>query len=39
MGGCFEVTAGDELIFSKLESGIFPEDDEMISEIGRRIHG
>ena len=27
--GCFEVTKGDTLVFSKLESGRFPEDGEI----------
>ena len=39
VGGCFEVTVGNELIYSKLETGVFPEEDEMINQIGRRIHG
>ena len=38
MGGCFELTVDDELIYSKLETGVFPEDDEMISQVGQRIH-
>lgn len=39
IGGCFEVTVGDELIYSKLETGIFPEEDEIVNQIGHRIHG
>ena len=38
MGGCFELTVGDELIYSKLETGVFPEDEEMINQVGKRIH-
>ena len=28
-GGCFEVSKGDTLVFSKLECGRFPEDGEI----------
>ena len=38
VGGCFELTVGDELIYSKLETGVFPEDEEMINQVGKRIH-
>ena len=36
-GGCFELTAGGELIYSKLATGEFPEEDAMIAEIGKRL--
>ena len=36
-GGCFELTAGDDLVYSKLETGQFPEEDEMVAEIGKRL--
>ena len=39
VGGCFELTVGDELIFSKLETGLFPEDGDIIKQVGKRIHG
>ena len=39
VGGCFELTVGDELIFSKLETGLFPEDQDIIKQVGKRIHG
>ncbi|MAP73814.1 MAG: selenoprotein [Planctomycetaceae bacterium] len=39
VGGCFELTVGDELIFSKLETGLFPEDEDIIKQVGKRIHG
>jgi len=32
-GGAFEVTANDELVFSKLAVGRFPEDEEIISAL------
>lgn len=30
-GGAFEVRAGDELIFSKLQTGRFPDDEEIFA--------
>ena len=36
-GGCFEVKADDELIFSKLKEGRFPEHEEVKSAIKDRI--
>jgi selT/selW/selH-like putative selenoprotein len=36
-GGCFEVTAGGELIYSKLASGQFPEEHKIVDEIGKRL--
>ena len=36
-GGCFELTIDGELIYSKLETGQFPEEDEMVAEIGKRL--
>ena len=32
-GGVFEVTLGDELIFSKRAEGRFPEDEEILSRV------
>ena len=36
-GGCFELTVGDELIYSKLETKEFPDEDQMITAIAERI--
>jgi selT/selW/selH-like putative selenoprotein len=36
-GGCFEVTAGNELIYSKLATGQFPEESDMVAEVGKRL--
>lgn len=33
-GGCFELTVGDQLIYSKLETGSFPDEDKMLQEVG-----
>lgn len=36
-GGVFEISLGDELIFSKKELGRFPEDDEVEKLIRKNI--
>jgi selenoprotein W-related protein len=33
-GGCFEVIAGDKLIYSKLETGSFPEESTVVGDVG-----
>jgi len=36
-GGCFELTVGSELIYSKLATGQFPDEDLMVAEVGKRL--
>ena len=36
-GGCFELSVGGELIYSKLETGKFPDEKEMIVTVGRKL--
>ena len=36
-GGCFELTVGEELIYSKLETKEFPDEDQMIAAIAARV--
>jgi selenoprotein W-related protein len=36
-GGCFEVTLNDELIYSKLETGDFPANKQIVDELKRRL--
>ena len=36
-GGCFELRIGDDLIYSKLATGEFPEEQKMVDEIGQRL--
>ena len=36
-GGCYEVTVDGELVYSKLETGEFPEDDAIVAEVGSRL--
>lgn len=32
-GGCFELTVGEQLVYSKLETGEFPDDGEMLKRV------
>jgi len=36
-GGCFEVTVDGELIYSKLATGQFPNEEEVEAEVARRL--
>lgn len=36
-GGRFEVSVDDQLVFSKLAEKRFPEDEELLELVGRRI--
>jgi len=36
-GGCFELTVGEDLIYSKLETGSFPEEQVMVDAIGAKL--
>jgi selenoprotein W-related protein len=36
-GGCFELTADGELLYSKLKTKEFPKEDEMIKAIGNKL--
>lgn len=36
-GGAFELTVGDKLVYSKLETGEFPDESAMIDEVGSRL--
>lgn len=36
-GGCFELRVGDELLYSKLATGQFPEERTMVEEVGNRL--
>ena len=35
-GGCFELTVNGDLVYSKLETGEFPDEDQMLSEVKKR---
>jgi len=36
-GGCFELTIGSELIYSKLQTGRFPDEATIAAEVGKRL--
>jgi selenoprotein W-related protein len=36
-GGCFELTVGDQLIYSKLATGEFPDEARITTEVGKRL--
>lgn len=36
-GGCFELKLDDELIYSKLATGEFPDEQRLLDEVGRRL--
>jgi selenoprotein W-related protein len=36
-GGCFEITAGDELLYSKLATGQFPEEEAIVQAVAQRL--
>lgn len=36
-GGCFELTVNGDLIYSKLQTGQFPDEETMVADIGKRV--
>jgi selenoprotein W-related protein len=36
-GGCFELKVNGELIYSKLKTGEFPDENKMLAEVGKRL--
>ena len=36
-GGCFEVKADGDLVYSKLQTGSFPDEDKVVGEIGKML--
>jgi selenoprotein W-related protein len=36
-GGCFELTVDGELIYSKLQTDQFPDEDQIVQQIARRL--
>ena len=36
-GGCFELTAGEELLYSKLATGTFPDEAALVEAVGKRL--
>ncbi|MBM4071592.1 MAG: SelT/SelW/SelH family protein [Planctomycetes bacterium] len=36
-GGCFEVSIDGDLIYSKLKTGSFPDEQAMLDSVGKRL--
>lgn len=36
-GGCFELTVGGKRLYSKLATGKFPDEDEMVRAVGKAL--
>jgi selenoprotein W-related protein len=36
-GGCFELTVGSELLYSKLQTGKFPDEKWAVENVGERL--
>ena len=36
-GGCFEFSVNEEIVFSKLEIGRFPNEEDMVEEVSKRM--
>jgi selenoprotein W-related protein len=36
-GGCFELSVNGGLLYSKLKTGKFPEEDAMVKAVGERL--
>ena len=36
-GGCFELTVGGKLLYSKLETGQFPDEEELLKAVGEAL--
>jgi selenoprotein W-related protein len=35
-GGCFELSVGEDLVYSKLKTGQFPDEEAMLTELEKR---
>lgn len=38
-GGCFEVWVGEEQIYSKLDTGEFPDEEAILEQVRGRVEG
>jgi selenoprotein W-related protein len=36
-GGCFELTVNGELLYSKLKTGKFPDEEALVAAVGKRM--
>jgi selenoprotein W-related protein len=37
-GGCFELTVGGKKLYSKLKTGSFPDEEDLLAAVDRMIH-
>ena len=37
-GGCFELTVDGKLLYSKLDTGEFPDEQKLVEEVGARLN-
>ena len=35
--GCFELTVGGERLYSKLQTGAFPDEDQLVDAVGKAL--
>lgn len=35
--GCFELTVGGDRLYSKLQTGAFPDEDRLVEAVGRAL--
>lgn len=36
-GGCFELSINGKLVYSKLHTGVFPDEDVIVKEVGKYL--
>ena len=36
-GGCFELKLNGDLVYSKLQTGQFPDEQDLVAEVGKRL--
>jgi selenoprotein W-related protein len=36
-GGCYELTCDGDLVYSKLQTGEFPDEEAMVDAVGQRL--
>lgn len=36
-GGCFELSLNGDMLYSKLQTGSFPDEDDLVKQVGSRL--
>jgi selenoprotein W-related protein len=36
-GGCFELSADGQMLYSKLDTGSFPDEEQMVKLVGKKL--